>query len=158
IRTLLLCFFYRQMYELVSKGHIYVAQPPLFRVKSKKETHYVQTEEEMKNQLLELGLADSVLDAGDGRVIEGEQMSQLARALAAMKDSLVALERRGISVRPHALRQDPQTLKLPIYHVFLGTQEHWFTTADERDAFVAQQEQRTGGELAVSDTQHHTEG
>src|SRR4029079_2165818 len=123
IRTLLLCFFYRQMYELVSKGHIYVAQPPLFRVRNKKQTYYVQTEEEMKAQLLELGLGDSVLDAGDGRLIEGQQMAQLAKVLAAMEDSLVALERRGISLRAHALRQDPRTLRLPIYHVFLGTQE-----------------------------------
>jgi DNA gyrase subunit B len=151
IRTLLLCFFYRQMYELVSKGHIYVAQPPLFRVKSKKDTYYVQTEEEMKNQLLELGLGDSVLDAGDGRLIEGQQMAELARALATMEDSLVALERRGISLRAHALRQDPVTLKLPVYHVFIGTQEHWFTTRDELDLFRAKQEERTGGELAVSD-------
>jgi DNA gyrase subunit B len=43
IRTLLLCFFYRQMYQLVSQGHVYVAQPPLFRVRGKKETYYVQT-------------------------------------------------------------------------------------------------------------------
>ncbi len=151
IRTLLLCFFYRQMYELVSKGHVYVAQPPLFRVVNKKDIYYVQTEEEMKAQLLELGLGDSVLDAGDGRVIEGEQMAQLARALAAMEDSLVALERRGISLRAHALRQDPLTLRLPIYHVFLGSQEHWFTTREQLDAFRAQQEEKTGGELAVSD-------
>jgi DNA gyrase subunit B len=53
IRTLLLCFFYRQMYQLVSQGHVYVAQPPLFRVRGKKETYYVQSEEEMKTQLLE---------------------------------------------------------------------------------------------------------
>ncbi len=151
IRTLLLCFFYRQMYELVSKGHIYVAQPPLFRVKSKKDTYYVQTEEEMKTQLLELGLGDSLLDAGDGRRIEGEQMAQLARTLAAMEDSLVALERRGVSLRAHALRQDPRTLKLPTYHVFLGSQEHWFTTREQLDKFRAQQEEKTGGELAVSD-------
>jgi DNA gyrase subunit B len=161
IRTLLLCFFYRQMYELVSKGYIYVAQPPLFRVKSKKETYYVQTEDEMKTQLLELGLGDSLLDAGDGRRIEGEQMAQLARTLAAMEDSLVALERRGVSLRAHALRQDPRTLKLPTYHVFLGSQEHWFTTREQLDAFRALQEEKTGGELAVSDTeagQSMTEG
>ncbi|MGD9723133.1 MAG: DNA gyrase subunit B [Pirellulales bacterium] len=152
IRTLLLCFFYRQMYELVSKGHVYVAQPPLFRVKSKKDTHYVQTEEEMKAQLLELGLGDSVLDAGEGRVIEGEQMSRLARVLAAMEDSLVALERRGISLRAHAMRQDPQTLKLPILHVYLGSQEFWFNTTEQWHAFRAKQEAESGGELAVADT------
>jgi DNA gyrase subunit B len=161
IRTLLLCFFYRQMYELVSKGHVYVAQPPLFRVVNKKDTYYVQTEEEMKAQLLELGLGDSVLDAGDGRLIDGEQMAQLARTLTAMEDSLVALERRGIGLRAHALRQDPLTLKLPIYHVFLGNQEHWFTTREQLDAFCSEQEEQTGGELAVADTEEHapaTEG
>src|SRR6185295_5702295 len=94
IRTLLLCFFYRQMYELVSKGHVYVAQPPLFRVVNKKDTYYVQTDEEMKAQLLSLGLGESVLDVGDGRLIEGDEMAQLARTLAAMEESLVALERR----------------------------------------------------------------
>jgi len=151
IRTLLLCFFYRQMYELVSHGHVYVAQPPLFRVRGKKETYYVQTEEEMKTRLLDLGLGESVLDAGDGRVLEGEQMGKLARALAAMEDSLVALERRGVSLRAHALRQDPVSLRLPVYHVFLGSQEHWFTTREQLDEFRAQQEEKTGGELAVAD-------
>jgi DNA gyrase subunit B len=151
IRTLLLCFFYRQMYDLVKMGYVYVAQPPLFRVVNKKDTYYVQTEEEMKAQLLDLGLGDSVLDPGDGRLIDGEEMAQLARALAAMEDSLVALERRGISLRSHALRQDPVTLKLPIFHVFLGSQEHWFTTREQLDLFRSQQEEQVGGELAVGD-------
>jgi len=71
IRTLLLTFFYRQMYDLVAKGHVYVAQPPLFRVLKGKKATYVQTEEEMKEQLLELGLGDSVFDAGDGNLIDG---------------------------------------------------------------------------------------
>ncbi len=58
IRTLLLTFFYRQMYRLVAEGHVYVAQPPLFRVRSKKSVYYVQTEDEMKTQLLDQGLGD----------------------------------------------------------------------------------------------------
>ena len=111
IRTLLLTFFYRQMYELVSKGLVYVAQPPLFRVKNKKDTYYVQTEEEMKTQLLDLGLAEAVFEPGDGRRIEGEQMAKLARTLAAMEDSLVALERRGISLRMHAAAARSRTLQ-----------------------------------------------
>jgi DNA gyrase subunit B len=64
IRTLLLCFFYRQMYHLIQGGHLYVAQPPLFRVKTKKDTYYVQTEEEMKSQLLDNGLGECTFRAG----------------------------------------------------------------------------------------------
>src|SRR3990170_2113785 len=107
IRTLLLTFFYRQMYDLVKGGYIYVAQPPLFRVRHKKETYYVQTEEEMKAQLLDAGLADAVFEPGDGRTIKGKEMERLCRNLAALEESLLALERRGISLRSHAVRRDP---------------------------------------------------
>ncbi len=151
IRTLLLTFFYRQMYDLVKAGHVFVAQPPLFRVRRKKEVYYVQTEEEMKAQLLEAGLADATFEPGDGRVIQGRDMERLCRTLAALEDALIALERRGISLRAHAARQNPVTGRLPIYHVFLGHQEHWFTTRQELDEFLAQQEQESGKELQVSD-------
>jgi DNA gyrase subunit B len=150
IRTLLLTFFYRQMYELVSKGYVYVAQPPLFRVREKNRTYYVQTEEEMKTELMEYGLRDAVFEPGDGREIAGEEMARLARTLAAMEDALVALERRGVSLRAHAVRQDPVSQKLPIYHVFLGTEEYWFTTRDQLDELIKKREADTGEELAVS--------
>ncbi|MEO2045711.1 MAG: DNA gyrase subunit B [Pirellulales bacterium] len=149
IRTLLLTFFYRQMYELVAQGHVYVAQPPLFRVKNKKETYYVQTEEEMKEQLLEFGLGESVFDPGEGVQVEGELMAKLCRTLAALEDSVIALERRGISLKIHAEKQDPETLKLPVYHVFLGGKEHWFTSREQLDHFVEEQEKALGGELQV---------
>jgi DNA gyrase subunit B len=68
-----------------------------------------------------------------------------------MEEALVALERRGISLRAHAARQDPASGRLPIYHVFLGQREHWFTTRPELDAFVAKQEEESGTELRVSD-------
>ena len=149
IRTLLLTFFYRQMYELIIQGHIYVAQPPLFRVRKGKQTHYVQTEDEMKTQLLELGLGDSVFDPGNGELVDGERMEKLCRTLAALEEALIALERRGISLKIHAERQDPVTLRLPVYHVFLGIAEHWFSTREELDAFVAAQEKVAGHELRV---------
>jgi len=151
IRTLLLTFFYRQMYDLVKAGYVYVAQPPLFRVRRKKEVRYIQTEEEMKAQLLELGLADSAFEPGDGRVIRGDQIERLCRTLAALEESLYALERRGINLRAHAARQDPDSGRLPVYHVFLGHQEHWFTTRGSLDEFLAQQQAATGHDLQVTD-------
>jgi DNA gyrase subunit B len=148
IRTLLLTFFYRQMFELVKGGHVYVAQPPLFRVRSKSHTHYVQTEDEMRAQLLDLGLAGTVLDPDDGRLIEGEQMVQLVRTLATLEEAIIALERRGISLKIHATRQDSSG-RLPVYHVYLDGRDEWFTTREELDNFVARQEQATGGKVNV---------
>ena len=149
IRTLLLTFFYRQMYQLVAAGHVYVAQPPLFRVRSKKNVYYVQTEDEMKTQLLDQGLGEGVFLPGDGREISGEAMQKLCRTLSGLEDALVALERRGVSLRDHAARRDPATGKLPMYHVYYGTDERWFTSRDDLEAFVKTKEKASGGELAV---------
>jgi DNA gyrase subunit B len=151
IRTLLLTFFYRQMYDLVKGGYVYVAQPPLFRVRQKKETYYVQTEEEMKAQLLDAGLKDAVFEPGDGRTIAGADMERLCRALAALEESLLALERRGINLRAFSARQDPATGRLPMYHVYLGRSEHWFTTREKLDEFLAAQEKESGQELSLTD-------
>ncbi len=139
IRTLLLTFFYRQMFELVKGGHVYVAQPPLFRVKNKSTTYYVQTEEEMRNQLLDQGLADAVFNPNDGRLVEGDAMTRLVRTLATLEEAIIALERRGISLKIHAERQDSAG-RLPIYHVYIDGREEWFTTRAELDNFVATQE------------------
>ncbi|MDY0168854.1 MAG: DNA gyrase subunit B [Thermoguttaceae bacterium] len=152
IRTLLLTFFYRQMYPLVKAGLVFVAQPPLFRVRHRKHVYYVQTEEEMKQQLMENGLAETVFDPGDGRLVEGQGMEQLCRILAALEESLIALERRGVSLKMHAARQDPETGKLPVFHVFLGHEDHWFTARNEMEDFLAGQEKKAGEELKVEQT------
>ncbi len=152
IRTLLLTFFYRQMYPLVKAGMVYVAQPPLFRVRHRKHVYYVQTEEEMKKQLMENGLAETVFDPRDGRLVEGPQMEQLCRVLAALEESLIALERRGVSLKMHAARQDPESGRLPVFHVFLGQEDHWFSTRNEMEEFLAAQEKEAGAELKVEQT------
>jgi DNA gyrase subunit B len=154
IRTLLLTFFYRQMYDLVKSGHVYIAQPPLYRVrrKGRKEPYYVQTEEEMKRQLLDLGLSDAQFDPRDGRIIRGEEIERLCKTLAALEDSILALERRGINLRDHAVRQDPASGKLPVFHVYYNQDEYWISTRKELDQFLADQEAETGQEADVSKT------
>ena len=148
IRTLLLCFFYRQMYHMIEAGHVYVAQPPLFRVKNKSKTYYVQSEEEMRRQLLDRGLVNTSFE-GDNNVITGEEMRKLCSTLASVEEAVLALERRGINLKTHANRMDLETGKLPVFHVTIGSQEHWFTDRKSMDSFIKQQESETGQELTV---------
>jgi len=95
IRTLLLTFFYRQMQELVERGHIYIAQPPLYKVKKGKQERYVKDDDELNAYLLQQALTSAKLFVGkDSPAISDTALEDIARNHLLAKNIIKRLSRR----------------------------------------------------------------
>ncbi|MBN1946348.1 MAG: DNA topoisomerase (ATP-hydrolyzing) subunit B [Bradymonadales bacterium] len=91
IRTLLLTFFFRHMRQLVQRGHLYIAQPPLYKVKRGKRVTYLKDERAFQEYLIETGIEQAELYADGGRVMQGDPLAQLIRDVIAYQNALDAL-------------------------------------------------------------------
>jgi DNA gyrase subunit B len=94
IRTLLLTFFFRHMPALIERGHLYIAQPPLYKVKKGKRERYLKNERAFQSYLIDTGIEDTVLEVPDRPDVSGEQLAQLLRDAIAYQTSLEALGHR----------------------------------------------------------------
>jgi DNA gyrase subunit B len=104
IRTLLLTFFYRQMPELVERGHIYIAQPPLYKIKQGKEERYLKDDQEMKIYMLKSALNNAVLyPAVDALPIQSDALELLAKQYFLAEAVIDRLSRFTAPEASHAL-------------------------------------------------------
>ena len=90
IRTLLLTFFYRQMPELIEKGHLYIAQPPLYKVTRGKSEVYLKDEAAMEDYLIQQGIEGAVLRQGNGDEIAGADLTRVVDMARQMRRVLEA--------------------------------------------------------------------
>jgi DNA gyrase subunit B len=108
IRTLLLTFFYRQMPELIERGHIYIAQPPLYKIKHGKQERYVKDDHELKQYLLGLALADAELHTYENRSpLTGETLEKIANEYLLAEAVIERMSRLIDSEVMHALFRHP---------------------------------------------------
>jgi DNA gyrase subunit B len=99
IRTLLLTFFYRQMRDLVDRGHIFIAQPPLFRAKRGRQETFIKDERELEAFLIRRAAESRTLVLSSGREISGETLEHKLEKLMAFRKYMQVVERRGPSRR-----------------------------------------------------------
>jgi DNA gyrase subunit B len=108
IRTLLLTFFYRQMIELVEGGHIYIAQPPLYKVKRGKTEQYVKDDSELDAYFMRTALADAALHPGQGATtIDGEELRAIGKDFLTLSTVLRRLGKRYDPLVLEVLRSVP---------------------------------------------------
>ena len=104
IRTLLLTFFYRQMPELVERGHIYIAQPPLYKIKQGKDERYLKDDQEMKIYMLKSALNNAALyPAADTSPIQADALEQIAKQYFLAEAVIDRLSRFTAPEASHAL-------------------------------------------------------
>ena len=143
IRTLLLTFLYRKMRGLFDRGFIYIAQPPLYKIKRKKREQYVDNDEQLNRILLELGSEDVVLTRQEDKHVFAPQLiDRIVESLAGLERLGGGVTRYGASLTGYLDLHDPKTHALPRYvaRIREGNKESFEFLRDEvvRARFVQQ--------------------
>ena len=108
IRTLLLTFFYRQMPELVERGHIYIAQPPLYKIKQGKDERYLKDDQEMKIYMLKVALNNAMLyTEANTAPIQAQALEEIAKQYFLAEAVIDRLSRFTAPEASHALLELP---------------------------------------------------
>jgi DNA gyrase subunit B len=116
IRTLLLTFLYRKMRGLFDRGFVYIAQPPLYKIKRKKREQYIDNDEQLNRILLELGSEDVVLTRVAGsHVFPPAEVDKIVETLAALEKLGGGVTRYGASLGEYLDQRDAETQELPRY-------------------------------------------
>lgn len=148
IRTLLLTLFYRQLPKLVEQGFIYIAQPPLYKIKRGKREEYIETESQMNELLLELGSEDMTLTrVKDKREFTEKRLRELLNQLVEFEKLATMIGRRGVTISEYLKFRHPKTKKLPIYRAKVEDGYKFYYNDAELSKDVKNKENKNENEL-----------
>jgi len=151
IRTLLLTFFFRQMPGLITQGYIYIAQPPLYKVKRRKKERYLNTDEEMNGYLLELGSEDIECRVAQNKnPMTQIQFREVLELLVQLEDYLVSLERKSINLNEYFAAQNKNG-DLPLFRVRLEEGTKFILDKNELKELTEIEEKRVGVEVEIDE-------
>ncbi len=155
IRTLLLTFFFRQMKPLVEQGHIYIAKPPLFKIKKRKREEYIDTEDQLERFLFDIGIDGLTIKRVNGDDLTAETLKALQQLVREYKHLSTSLIRHGVEPRRYLSHQHKESGKFPIAVVNVdrpdGNRSDHYVYSDEEEAVLIQSitDDLTAGAIAA---------
>ncbi|MCC6150191.1 MAG: DNA gyrase subunit B [Planctomycetes bacterium] len=141
IRTLLLTFFYRQLRKLIELGHIYVAQPPLYKVTRKKAQEYVRSEKQMSDTLMRMGIDGAKMRvpkgmdiASAGREYNGAQLrSEVFERMIRLEELSGKLAKKGVNATRYYAQYSADKKTLPSVIIVSADKAHYFHDHQEKE-------------------------
>ncbi len=160
IRTLLLTFFYRYMEDLIKQGHVYLAQPPLYRVQRKGDAQYVYNPSDLTRTLVKLGLKSSELKVnGVKETVKGKMLEVLVDILVELEAHLSHLAHQGVDFDGLLSWRRKEDGRLPRFRASFGDDTRRFYDEAEMKDFIKKEQAKRKKELAVyAEGDDHEEG